>query len=233
MRDVDSIKTDNQIRELNYSNKGIYVIYPTLFLLLLTIIFLIFGKKEIFIEVPSIINTYSPTIEISSDYNGVVENVKYKNGSYVEADETILELFSEDGKNHEILSTADGYIQFTEPLSQGMKLKAEDPLFSVTDVQASDLYIQGFVPTDKISGIKQGQPANFLIQDGIENETNIINSEIDVIGKMPSANEEGSVYLIESKIIDHNNNVVLGMSGNLNITLGEASYINFLWNKFF
>jgi len=233
MRDIDSIKTDNQILEINYNNKGIFIIYPTILFLLLIIIFLIFGKKEIFVEVPSVINTYSPTIEVLSDENGIVKNVRHKDGAYVESGETILELSLEDKENHEIIATSDGYLQFTEPISQGMGLNSGDPLFSVTDIQMADLYIQGFVPIDMINGIKHGQSANFLIQDGIENETNIINSEIDVIGKVPSANDEGGFYLIESKIIDHNNNLVLGMSGNLNIILDEVSYLSFLWNRFF
>lgn len=366
MKDINSIKVENGLYKKKYNKTGIYIIYPFITFLVIFLLFIFFGEKEVSIEVPSSINTYGPTLQVQSQVDGIIDKVNVDNGEYVSAGDIIIEVNSQQikkeiGNNNEeleglyidldniksfeksvneginyipedvyeyqnkysnyiiqienlslksqvldnqtsnllydstdenfnqgeleeyrlqkkindnaklelkhqlmveiqelknninkeieekkntindfksqlsqsvIKANNNGYIQFENQFAEGMHVVSGDQLFSVTDTDVSNFYIQGLVSTDKISQLKEGQVANFVIQDGANKKRNIIKSELVNISKIPISTEEGSYYTIESSILNKDN-LILGMSGTLNIIYEKVTYFDYYWDKFF
>ncbi|WP_017795744.1 HlyD family efflux transporter periplasmic adaptor subunit [Oceanobacillus kimchii] len=358
MVDINSIKVESEIYKKKYSKTGLIIIYPFLIFIVVLLLFLFLADKEVYIEVPSSVNTYSSSTDIKSKVEGVVQSINVKNGDYVEAGDIIMEIDSQETKeeiknieqeidrlnieksnidnfkksvveksnylsedniefqimynnyiiqtekitlenrilthkieevsnesiveeyrlqqeinnksqqelkyqllidsfqkekniiekideslntlselesrrNNMILKSDDsGYVQFNNQVSIGSQIMAGDDLYTITTNDKSELYIQGLVSTDKISALNKGQKANFSIQNSIDKETNIVESEIINIGKTPVTTEEGNYYIIETDIIE-NDNLTLGMTGNLNIITDTVTYLDYFWNKLF
>lgn len=94
MNDMGNVKTSAELLAKKQGSTSAFIVYPFLLLLLFIFIFLLFGRKETYIEAYGVLDIPDLSTKIVSPSNTAVTKINIDNGSIIKKGDTLMEFDS-------------------------------------------------------------------------------------------------------------------------------------------
>ncbi|MBO0474096.1 hypothetical protein IGL98_000011 [Enterococcus sp. DIV0840] len=142
-----------------------------------------------------------------------------------------LESHKKELNKYRLTAEADGTIEFSEAVSKG-KIIPEGTEVGKIVSHKQEKYIEVYLPSNQILGVKKGQEIKFTVNNLESNKNKVIIGTINKVQTEPKQTEQGSFYTVFCEPTDVLN-YPHGTTGNINILTGKTTYLSFLWKKIF